>query len=190
MQIKKTLAHISMLGAILLLGACTTVGSPSISASSQAELVDKARTSLDALYASTPEARELKEKSLAILVFPDTFKVGLIVGGSGGNGVLFSPQGRVIGYYNGTALTYGLQVGAQTYSETLFLTTPEALAALGGSGGWSIGTGPSFVVVDAGVAKDLSTTTMRSDVFAFIHGQEGLMAGIGLQGQKITKLQS
>jgi lipid-binding SYLF domain-containing protein len=34
----------------------------------------------------------------------------------------------------------------------------------------------------------LTTTTLQSDVYAFIFGQQGLMAGLGLQGQKITRL--
>jgi hypothetical protein len=29
------------------------------------------------------------------------FKVGIFVGGSGGNGVLLSPDGKILGYYRG-----------------------------------------------------------------------------------------
>jgi hypothetical protein len=54
--------------------------------------------------------------------------------------------------------------------------------------GFEIGVGPSIVVVDEGVAKTLTTTTAREDVYAFIFGQEGLMAGLGLQGSKITRI--
>ena len=55
------------------------------------------------------------------------------------------------------------------------------------SEGWEIGVGPSIVVVDAGVAKSLTTTTARDNIYAFIFGQRGLMAGIGLQGSNITR---
>lgn len=48
--------------------------------------------------------------------------------------------------------------------------------------------GPSVVLADTGMAKGFSTTTVRSDVYAFVFGQTGLMAGLGVQGQKITKL--
>jgi len=51
-----------------------------------------------------------------------------------------------------------------------------------------LGTGPSIVVLDEGMAQSLSTTTLRDDVYAFIFHQEGLMAGVGLQGSKITKI--
>ncbi len=56
------------------------------------------------------------------------------------------------------------------------------------SSGWEIGVGPSIVVVDTGVAKSLSTTTARDNVYAFFFDQKGLMAGLGLQGSKITKV--
>ncbi len=174
---------------IMLLSACSSMTGPSISAATQADLVKEARMSLEILYATTPEAKELRDRSVAILVFPDIFKLGLIVGGSGGNGVLFSPGGHVLGYYNATSLSWGLQAGAQDYAEAMFLTKPSALNYLDSSDGWSIGVGPSITVIDQGMAKDLSTTTGRSDVYAFIYNQSGLMGGLGIQGQKITRLQ-
>jgi lipid-binding SYLF domain-containing protein len=53
---------------------------------------------------------------------------------------------------------------------------------------FQIGVGPNIVVVDAGAAKDISTLTAKADIYAVIFDQKGLMAGIGLQGSKITKL--
>jgi hypothetical protein len=44
------------------------------------------------------------------------------------------------------------------------------------------------VIVDEGVAKNLSSTTLKKDVYAFIFDQKGLMAGIGIQGTKVTKI--
>ena len=97
-------------------------------------------------------------------------------------------NGRVTGVYNNTALSHGLQAGVQTFAEAMFLTTDAAVNYLHSSDGWSIGMGPSVVVIDAGKARSLTTTTLQSDVYAFIFGQQGLMAGLGLQGQKITRL--
>lgn len=45
------------------------------------------------------------------------------------------------------------------------------------------------MIVDKGIAKSLTTTTLKDDVYAFIFDQKGLMAGLGLQGSKITKLE-
>jgi lipid-binding SYLF domain-containing protein len=44
------------------------------------------------------------------------------------------------------------------------------------------------VVVDEGVAKSMSSTTLQSDVYAFFFDQKGLMGGLGLQGTKVTKI--
>jgi len=44
-------------------------------------------------------------------------------------------------------------------------------------------------VMDEGKAKSMtSKTAMSDDVYAFIFGQKGLMAGLGVQGNKITKI--
>jgi lipid-binding SYLF domain-containing protein len=69
----------------------------------------------------------------------------------------------------------------------MFLITDSAITALSSGGGLSVGMGPSVVVVDAGMARSMTTTTLKSDVYAFIFGQQGLMAGLGVQGQRIVK---
>jgi lipid-binding SYLF domain-containing protein len=110
------------------------------------------------------------------------------VGGRYGEGVLYK-GGKVAGYYNTAGASYGLQAGAQKYGYALFFMTDSALAYLGKSDGFEIGVGPSVVVMDEGKAKSLTTTTAKDDVYAFISSQSGLMAGLGLQGNKITKLE-
>ena len=86
------------------------------------------------------------------------------------------------------AVTFGFQAGVQTFSYALFFITDSALAYLSKSNGWAIGTGPSVVVVDEGFAKTLNTTTLSQDVYAMPFGQKGLMAGLGLEGSKITQI--
>ena len=46
----------------------------------------------------------------------------------------------------------------------------------------------NFHEVDKGLAKSLTTTTAKEDIYAFFFDQKGLMAGAGLQGAKITKI--
>ena len=64
----------------------------------------------------------------------------------------------------------------------------KALVALDNSNGFEVGVGPSVVVMDEGKAKSTTTKTMNDDIYAFIFGQEGLMAGLGIQGNKISKI--
>ena len=96
--------------------------------------------------------------------------------------------GRTVGYYNSIAASYGLQAGVQKFGYALFFMNNDALAYLDKSDGWEVGVGPSIVVVDKGVGKSMTSTTLTQDVYAFIFNQKGLMAGLGIQGSKITKI--
>jgi lipid-binding SYLF domain-containing protein len=171
---------------LLLMGvACGT--NPTVANGGDPQLEADARAALQQLFDSTPKAKELQFKAKAVVVFPNIVKAGLIVGAEGGKGVMFGPDGKVLGYYRARAVSYGLQAGAQSYSQAMFLMTDAAITSLTSGAGLSVGMGPSVVVVDAGMAKSMTTTTLQSDVYAFIFGQEGLMAGMGLQGQRIVK---
>lgn len=64
----------------------------------------------------------------------------------------------------------------------------KALDSLDSMQGFEIGVGPSFVVVDSGMAKNITSGTLTQDIYAFVFAQKGLMAGIGLQGNKITRI--
>lgn len=188
MRIKNMYIPVIALFCLVFLNACAGMKhSPEADAALQT-LRQEARASLETLFAATPETKALHKTAVGVLVFPDILKAGLLVGGSGGKGVLFSPDMTVMGYYRVASVSYGLQAGVQDYAQAMFLTTPDALEYLESSKGWSVGVGPSIVVMDEGAAKELSTTTARSDVLAFIYGQKGLMGGIGVQGQKITRL--
>jgi lipid-binding SYLF domain-containing protein len=142
---------------------------------------------LQRLYRTNPLAENLSHSAKAILIFPNIVKAGFIFGGSYGEGELLN-GGKVDGYYNSVSGSWGLQAGAQSYSYVVFLMTDKAINYLHKSEGWEIGVGPTVVMVDAGVAKNLSTSTLKDDAYAFISGQQGLMAGISIEGSKITAI--
>jgi lipid-binding SYLF domain-containing protein len=146
-----------------------------------------ANAALKQLYLDTPAAKMIGDKAKAVLVFPNIVKAGFIVGAHYGEGVLLV-NGKLVAHYNSVAASYGLQAGVQSFGYAMFLMTDKALQYLDKSDGWELGVGPSIVVVDLGKAKSLTTTTLKDDVYAFIFDQKGLMAGLGLQGSKITKL--
>ena len=151
-------------------------------------IVADANAALQSLYASEPVAKMIGEKAKAVLVFPSIVKAGFIVGGQYGEGVLFE-NGKFVAHYNSVAGSYGLQAGVQKFGYALFLMNDKALEYLNSSDGWELGVGPSIVIVDKGKAKSLTTMTLKDDVYAFIFDQKGLMAGLGIQGSKITRLE-
>jgi lipid-binding SYLF domain-containing protein len=139
------------------------------------------------LFAASPAAKELSRVAKGILVFPDVIKAGLIIGGQYGKGSL-RVSDKTVGYYSTAAASYGLQAGAQSFGYAMFFMTDNALEYLKKSSGWEIGVGPSVVVVDEGLARSLSTTTAKEDIYVFFFSQKGLMAGLGIQGSKITQI--
>jgi lipid-binding SYLF domain-containing protein len=156
-------------------------------ASTKAELNTDAMQTLSSLYASNPTAKLIGSRARAILVFPGIVKAGLVFGGSYGEGVLIA-NGSVQKYYNSFSGSWGLQAGAQSYSYVVFLMSDKTIKELDDADGWEIGVGPTVVVVDEGIAKNLSTTTLKDDAYAFIFDQKGLMAGVSIEGTKISKL--
>jgi len=160
---------------------------PNARAASAAEIDQKSRSALQELYAKSPAARRVGHSAIAVLVFPDIVKGGFIWGGQRGEGALMS-HGHTIGYYKTIAASYGLQAGIQKFGYALFFMHNGDLDYLRKSRGWEIGSGPSLVIVDTGMAKSLTTTTLRKGVYAFAFSQKGLMAGLGLQGSKITEI--
>lgn len=159
-----------------------------VQAATAAELNRNGTAVLAKLYKSVPKAKELAATAKGVLVFPSIVKAGFMIGGLFGEGVLFK-GGKAVAYYNTVAASYGYQVGVQKYGYAMFLMNDKALEYLDKSDGWEVGTGPSIVVLDQGAAGGLSTTSARDDVYAFIFNQQGLMAGLGLQGTKITKVE-
>ena len=156
-------------------------------AASASEINSKVNVALNDLYKNSPGASTLAKDAKAILVFPDILKAGFIIGGQYGDGAL-RKNGKTVAYYRSVAASYGLQAGVQSFGYVLFFMDNSSLSYLEKSKGWEIGSGPSVVVLDEGFGKKLSSTTLQKGVYAFIFDQKGLMAGIGIEGSKITRI--
>ncbi len=153
------------------------------------ELVKDSNTALHTLVSTNPVAANLESKAKAVLIFPSIVKAGLIFGGAYGEGIL--KKGNVVdGYFNSVTASWGLQAGAQSYGYVVFLMSDKVVSYLHDSNGWEIGTGPTVVVVNEGVAKNLSTSTLKDDAYAFIFDQQGLMASLSIEGTKISRIKT
>jgi len=172
---------------VLAVGATNLMNVSPATAASAADIEKSVNSAVKKLAAKNPWTKELAEKAKGVLVFPSVVKGGFMVGGQYGEGAL-RKQGKTVAYYNTVSASYGLQAGLQRYGYALFFMTDSALQYLDRSDGWELGTGPSVVVMDKGMAGGITTTTASADVYAFFFDQEGLMAGLGLQGTKITRI--
>jgi lipid-binding SYLF domain-containing protein len=181
----------NMIAALLLAGATAlpiaAATFDSAYAATAEDLNMDASQALQTLYRTNPVAEKISEKARAALVFPHIIKAGLVFGGSYGEGVL-RRGATVVDYYNSVSGSWGLQAGAQSFGYVVFLMNNKAVDYLSKSAGWEIGVGPTVVIVNEGVAKNLSTSTLKDDAYAFIFDQEGLMAGVSIEGTKISKI--
>ena len=157
------------------------------SAATAADLDQDSAQALQALYRVNPAAAAISKQAKAILVFPKVVKAGLVFGGSYGEGVLMK-GGHVTDYYNTVSASWGWQIGAESYAYVVFLMNDKAVKYLSKSQGWEFGIGPSIVIVNEGLAKNLTTSTLKDDAYAFVTDQEGLMASLSFEGTKISRI--
>jgi lipid-binding SYLF domain-containing protein len=180
----------------LLLATCiaTAVIAPmalphAASAASTADLNRDSDQAIQMLVSTNPTAAAVAKKARAVLVFPSIVKAGLIFGGAYGEGEM-KVGASVDSYYNSFTGSWGLQAGAQSYGYVVFLMTEKAVSYVHETHGWEIGVGPTVVLVNEGVAKNLTTTTLQDDAYAFIFDQKGLMAGVSIEGTKISRIKT
>jgi lipid-binding SYLF domain-containing protein len=173
------------LSAAAMASVCLAV--PAANAATTEDLNRDSDQALQKLYESNPVAEDIAKHARAILIFPNIVKAGLVFGGAFGEGEL-KEGSKVDGYYNSVTGSFGFQAGAQSYGYVVFLMNEKAVNYVHRTEGWEIGVGPTVVIVDQGVAKNLSTSTLKDDAYAFIFNQQGLMAGVSLEGTKISHI--
>jgi lipid-binding SYLF domain-containing protein len=174
------------------LATATLVSSAIVDRANAAAAEDINRDSdqaLQMLYKTNPVAVDLSRKARAVLVFPNIVKAGLVFGAAYGEGEL-KRGAKIDGYYNSFTGSWGLQAGAQSYGYAVFLMSKKAENYINRTAGWEIGVGPTVVVVNEGVAKNLSSSTLKDDAYAFIFDQQGLMIGVSIEGTKITRIKN
>jgi len=173
----------------LVITAASYLAVPNAWASSMEDLKRDSDQAKEMLVKSNPGAAAIARDARAVLIFPNIVKAGLVFGGSYGEGVLEEGRsGKVDGYYNSVTASWGFQAGAQSYGYVVFLMSKKSVEYLRKSKGWEIGVGPTVVLVDEGVARNLSSSTLKDDAYAFIFDQQGLMAGVSIEGTKITRI--
>lgn len=167
----------------LVLSACaSSTGSPI----EQQDLVDRATLTVQGMMAAREgqDARPLLQRARGVLICPQLFKAGFVVGGQGGNCVLVGrgAQGwSNPAFYQFSAGSVGLQVGLQDSELMLIVLTDRGLQALiddqfqiGGSAGLA------FATLGTGVEGG-TTAALHADVVAFSRSR-GLFAGLSLDG--------
>ncbi|MBP0590768.1 lipid-binding SYLF domain-containing protein [Paraburkholderia sp. LEh10] len=202
-----TVTTLAIISALTFMAACTTPSSAgnteassepaqplavpppaTIQPTSATRLIDAdSRAAIFTLVSTHPNMDAFAHRAKGVLIFPNVTRAGFLAGVSHGAGELIE-GGKVTGYYATTSVSYGFQAGVQQYAYAMLFMTDAALDNFKASKDFEVGVGPTVVVMDEGMAKNLNTETVKSEVYATIFDQRGLMVGSSLRGTKISKV--
>jgi lipid-binding SYLF domain-containing protein len=90
------------------------------------KLISESNEAKADLIKTDPSMSKLFNDSYGYAMFPKNGKGGLIIGGSGGHGVVYE-KGKTIGTAKMAQVTAGAQVGGESYREVIFFENKEAL---------------------------------------------------------------
>ena len=152
-----------------------------------AKIDARADAALNFLDTNFPGTRDLRDKSVGMLVMPLVTEAGFGFGGAYGRGAL-RVNDISVDYYSATQASFGLQIGAQQFAHVLYFMTEEALAEFRTSSGWAAGANVKYALNDRGGNLETDTTTVLAPVIAVVFGQAGLMAGATVEGTKYNRI--
>jgi lipid-binding SYLF domain-containing protein len=177
-------AALSTLVALLAL-----VAGPVQAAGSTNEEIDaKVNAALDRLQAEVPGSKEVIAKAHGVLVFAGVIKAGFVFAGEGGEGAL-RIGGKTADYYTIFSGSVGFQAGGQKRDIIFAFLDAAELKKFQASDGWKAGADATVTLVNTGASGSIDSATLKKPIVAFVVGQKGLMAGVSLDGSKITKLE-
>ena len=128
-----------------------------------------------------PSMDHLFNSSYGYVIFPKIGKGAIIIGGSGGNGVVYE-KGKTIGTAKMAQVSVGAQIGGQSYREIIFFETKEALDRFKDNKVEFTGQ-ISAVAAKSGASKNAK---YAEGVAVFTQDLSGLMAEAAVGGQKFT----
>lgn len=185
----KQIGSLLLIAASLLVAGCSATGpTPRASAAEQRAALDKATDeALANLRRQVGGSAQLLDSAKGVLVFPSVLEAGFVVGASRGNGVL-RKGGRTVSYHRTTSGSWGLQAGAQSTGVFLLFMTDDSLQQFQNSSGWSVGADANVTVVTVGANAQITTETAQQPIIGFVLSNRGLMAGVTLNGTRVTRL--
>ncbi len=170
-----------------LAGSLALAGCGARVTASRGEIDTRVAEALDELYASVPGAREVSAQAAGVLIMPRVNEGSLIYGASYGEGALLI-GGAAVDYYSVASASLGLQIGAQRYRHALFFMTPESLADFRTADGWELGLDAEYAIPNRAGAASITSGTYNKPIYAVIFGQEGIIAGASVEGNKYSRI--
>jgi len=186
--VNKRILRLTLAALLVLLAGCTTTGPGSGDPDLERRNIDAGVDSaLSELFRQVGGSQELVAQARGVLVFPAVLRAGFIFGVARGQGAL-RVGGETRSYHATTGGSLGLQAGAQSTAVFLLFMTDQALTRFQNSRGWTVGADASVTLLSVGANAQVTTATAQQPVVGFVLVNNGLMAGISLDGTRITQL--
>jgi len=144
-------------------------------------VVPPANKAADSILAKDKSLKPLLDNAYGYIVFPSVGSGALIVGGQGGNGVVFK-NGNPWGIAKLASGSIGLQVGGETFTEIIIMQTSDAFDAMTADK-FSFTAGVTATAVKAGAALNAK---FNDGIAVFVSTNGGLMASAAIGGQQIS----
>jgi len=173
---------------LVVLGLITQfMFSMSVQAASKVEIDLYVEDAMKQFQKHTSAGTKLASQAKGILIFPKVYKIGVVIGGEYGEGVL-KVGGATVNYYSVASASIGFQLGAQMRSQVILFMTDEALQKFRDSQGWEAGLDGSVAIATIGVGDTIDTNTAQQSIIGFIFSNKGLMFNLSLEGSKFTPI--
>ncbi|WP_243735767.1 YSC84-related protein [Christiangramia sabulilitoris] len=150
-----------------------------VDADKKQQLIRDAKDSKQAFIKNSSNLKELFDKAVGYVIFPNVGKGAYILGGAAGNGVLFE-NGKVEGFAELRQLDIGLQIGGQAYRQAILFQTQSELDNFK-KGNYSLSGNASAVIIEKGKAKNVEFNNGRAIVTM---PKAGAMVEVSVGGQK------
>ena len=179
----------ALLGVLVLATGCTTTGPGASDPATRRQSINSGvDNALANLYRQDPGAQQLVSRARGVLVFPSVLEAGFVFGAWRGDGAL-RKGGTTVSFHRTTGGSFGLQAGAQSTAVFLLFMTDDALARFEASKGWTAGVDASITMLSVGANAQVTSATAQQPVIGYVLSNQGLMAGVTVDGSRITRLQ-
>ena len=149
---------------------------------------DLIQGTLGAASARHPENKTLFDASVAQVVFPKIVKAGMLFGGTYGEGYLIR-DGIVLSRVRLAGGNAGLNAGAQSYSQVVYILDDETLAAFRRDGKLSLHGTLNYARRGESVTNTFGKLSPTQPLFTTIFNQSGYLAGLSLDGTVMQLMQ-
>lgn len=135
-----------------------------------------------------PENRTLYDASVAQVVFPKIFKAGLLFGGAYGEGYLVR-DGIILSQVRLAGGNVGLNAGAQSYSQIVYILDDKALATFRDEGKLSLNGTLNYARRGESVTNTFGKLSPTQPLYTTVFNQSGYLAGMSLDGTFMQLMQ-